>query len=243
MRTALTSLLLIATISVDAFAQPVICARKDGSLRLRSQSCRPKERVADLGPLLPGPAGPAGERGPIGPAGEAGQPGPMGPEGPASTSGVVVRDSRGFVVGPVISAGAATPTIAVRRVGNLLLSFGVTAAGFTSASSGPQVYFQASNCTGTPLLLTGAWDQLPLVRPVIIAGDIGYYPAGTPVSRNRQATAYPVSSPTDCTIGTFLLPGLCCQSHAASPPVPMADAATLEISTLGLLPPFSLDGL
>lgn len=231
-----------------ATASSLVCARRNGILALRETTCHAKERVTDLssgtqgppgerGPT--GPPGPAGTPGQPGPAGTPGPPGPRGPEGLASTSGIVVKDSRGYLVGPIVSV---TPTIVVRRVGDILLSLGVLSDGFTSASLAPQVYYQSSDCTGTPLLLTGAWNKLPLVRSAVVAGDTAYYPGGAPTLRSRQATAYPVASAADCVGGIFLLPGLCCQSQPADT-VPLSAAASLDLSTLGLLPPFSIEGL
>lgn len=240
------AMLCVATLFVS---QPVhadmVCARRDGGLRVRADTCRPKERKLDFAALedATGPQGPPGERGPEGPPGPPGPVGPAGLQGSVSTSGLLVRDSRGFVVGPVVSVDALAPTVVVLRLGGLLLSLGVTSDALTSASSVPQLYFQSSNCVGTPMLLTGVGHQLPLVRPVIVAGTTGYYPESPPSARSRQATAFPVSSADECTAGTFLLPGLCCQAHPASPLVPMSDAATMSISSLGLLPPFTVDGL
>jgi hypothetical protein len=234
---------LLAVIAADA---ATLCARKDGSVRVRPDACKGKERAVDLRTVQTSP-GEAGPQGPAGAQGLQGLPGPSGapgPPGPTATNGLLVRDSRGYVVGPVVLVGAFTPTTVVRRVGNLLLALGVNEDGLTSASGGPQLYFEASNCSGTAMLLTGAGSKLPLVRPVTVAGGTAYYPQTPPVARSRQATAFPVDSPAECTGGgTYLLPGLCCQSHAPSPLVPMSDATTFELSTLGLLPPFVFEGL
>lgn len=92
------------------------------------------------------------------------------------------------------------------------------------------------------MILTGGYEELPFVLPTVIAGATAYYASGPPTLRSRQATAYPVVLAEDCP-SLFLQPGLCCQAHAASPLVPMADASTLQVGTLGLLPPFSVEGL
>ena len=235
-------LILVSVVGAHtASADSMLCVGRNGSLHLRGNGCRSKEHAFDLG-TLPGliAQGPKGDPGPTGPPGPAGA---QGIPGSVTTNGLVVRDSRGYVVGPVVSVEAFTPTIIVRRVNDTLLSFGVTGHGFASASSTPQIYFEDSACTGTPLLLTGAGADLPLVRPVIMAGGAAFYPSGTPTERIRKATAYPVDSAAGCTAGTYLLPGLCCQSQPPSPPYPLAEAATLQVSTLGLLPPFVIDGL
>lgn len=250
MRTLFLAVALI-WFAAPASAEPILCARRDGSIKLRNDACRSKERPVDLGAVQGrpmGPAGPQGARGDTGPTGTtgaqgpAGSPGATGPQGPIAANPLIVRDSRGYIVGPVVSAEAYSPTVIVRRVGSVLLAFGVTPDGLTSSSSGPQLYYESPTCAGTPMVLTGGYDDLPFVLPTLIAGGTAYYPSGPPTQRSRQATAYAVASDTDCP-SLFLQPGLCCQSHAASPLVPMSDAATLQVSSLGLLPPFDIEGL
>lgn len=250
MRCALLFVVVLLVVSVAPAAQ-VLCTRRDGSLKLRTDTCRAKERPVNLanveaGPVgPPGPQGLRGETGPIGATGAQGLPGPIGPtgsQGPIAANPLIVRDSRGYIAGPVVSAEAFSPTLIVRRVGALLLAFGVTTDGFTSSTSAPQLYYESPTCTGTPMILTGGYDQLPFILPTVIAGGTAYYASGPPTERTRQATAYPVASAEDCP-STFLQPGLCCQSHPASPLVPMSDAATIQVGSLGLLPPFAVEGL
>lgn len=238
-------------------AEAILCARRDGSLRLRTDACRGKERPAsfqgDKGPAGPtgapgepgpqGPPGPPGPQGAQGTPGAAGAPGPRGPEGPTSTNGLIVRDSRGFLVGPIVSVEAFAPTIVVRRVGGTLFAFGVQEDGFTSPTTAPQIYFEQPDCSSDVLVLSGAWRSLPMVLPTLIFGDLAYYAAEQPVERVRRATAYPVASAAECPGGVFLLPGLCCQSQPATAPIPMSKAASFSISSMGLLPPFSFEGL
>lgn len=252
-------LVAILTTSSSSEAEERLCIRRDGSVRIRTDPCRNKERAVDIESLRgsPGPEGASGPQGPqglpgtpgaqglpgamgpAGPAGVAGAPGPQGPVGPTTTNGLVIRDSRGFLVGPVVSL---YPISVARRVGNVVFAFGTASSGFVSNQNATQLYFQDSNCSGTPMMLTGAWNDVALIRPVFVAGNTAYYPAGAPTLRTRQAIAFAVASAAEC-LGTFLLPGLCCQPGATSDPIPMADAATFQLSTLGLLPPFELDGL
>lgn len=242
-----------------ADAQERLCVRRDGSVRIRTDPCRTKERAFDVESLRgspgsqgpPGPQGAAGQPGPsgaqgpagatgtAGPPGAAGAPGPQGLPGPTTTNGLVIRDSRGFLVGPIVSL---FPISVARRIGDVVFAFGTASSGFVSHQNAMQLYFQASNCSGTPMMLTGAWNDAALIRPVFVAGDTAYHPVGTPTLRTREAVAYAVASAAECLGGTFLLPGICCQAGATSDPIPMADAMTFPLSTVGLLPPFTLGG-
>lgn len=251
MHRRLVVVIVVLWLAAPAFAASALCARRDGSIKLRTDACRTKERPIDLtnvvsGPTgLPGPTGPQGEIGPTGAPGAhgtAGPPGPTGAQGPIAANPLIVRDSRGYIVGPVVSAEAFEPTVIVRRVGSQLLAFGVTAVRLISSTSAPQLYYASPTCTGPPMILTGGYDELPFVLPTVIAGETAYYASGAPTLRSRQATAYPVASAEACP-SLYLQPGLCCHSQPASPLVPMSDAATLQVGSLGLLPPFEIEGL
>lgn len=191
---------------------------------------------------LPGPAGPPGPVGPPGPEGARGPQGPVGPAGPPSATGLVVRDSRGFLVGPVVETGDRRTVIA-RRVGEVVLAFGVTPEGLVS--SAPQLTYEAADCSGEPLMLLNPGSSaVPFVLPTFVAGDgaTAYYPTGIPALRTRRAVAWPAAA-DECHGGRFLLPGICCA--ALDTPVELfhADTLPLDVGTLGLLPPFHLDGL
>jgi hypothetical protein len=83
----------------------LLCARKNGTIKLRPTSCKPREKPVDLGALglqtpgLPGPQGPAGAQGPQGPAGAQGPEGPQGDQGPQGPPGVVLSSAGPQAVG------------------------------------------------------------------------------------------------------------------------------------------------
>src|SRR5947199_4887115 len=82
------SLLVVALCSsADAL---VLCAARDGSVKVRD-ACKPREHEIGSAVIgLPGPAGPTGPRGepgPSGPAGPQGAPGSPGAAGPPGERG------------------------------------------------------------------------------------------------------------------------------------------------------------
>ncbi len=234
MRRAIVCCLILLTSGAPLRAF-TLCAAKSGAVVARD-ACKRKERQLDLAGLTtPGAPGP---QGPAGPPGSPGQPGTGGP--PGAPGGLVVQDSRGYVVGPVLSAGGFAPVVVVVHAAGTLLAIAISPTRFISGPSA-QVYWESTDCTGTPLMLTGAGSDAALIKPTVVAGQTAYYPSGVPVVHLRKSIAYPVESANDCAMpGIFLLPGICCQPLLPGDQIALADASTLNLAHLGFLPPFSV---
>lgn len=228
-------LVLVVVVAASMFAPQladalVMCGpkRPDGTLRegapIRLRTvCRANELQLD--PVALGLQGPAGEQGP------AGATGPMGPTGEAT----VVRDSNGSTVGLLTSPGLGAPTI-VRKIGAEIFSFVVDENGFKRNFFAK---FESGDCTGQALL---DWDANALVRPTRVLDSAAYYPATAPAIYTVRSYRAAGSSPGFCSasLGTFLPPDLCCISAALGDAL-LAPAATIDLSTLGLTPPFSVE--
>jgi hypothetical protein len=79
---------VIALVSAQADAAPIVCQRKNGALLVRESACKRKERVVDLAQFgALGPKGDTGAAGPAGPKGDTGAAGPAGPAGPKGDTG------------------------------------------------------------------------------------------------------------------------------------------------------------
>ena len=232
-----------------------VCANKPGVLRIR-KACRKTERVVstaelglssgtgDAGPQGPlGPRGDPGLPGPQGPPGPQGDPGVPGPEGPPSLNGLVVRDSRGFLVGPVIGVNTTTTTAAIRADG-VLVAVRVDEDGFVSSGT-DQLYFEASECVGPPLVNVsgGTSAGRALIRSGTVFGGTLYLPVGEPVDVARRSFAQPARSAAECIGGRFLQPGFCCRATSPDPTFLMAPTSAFDLRELGLRAPFEVQGL
>lgn len=229
----------------------VLCARARGdgtfntSVKIR-EACRPTE--TQLHPVALGLQGPAG---PIGPSGPTGSVGPQGPAGPAA----VVKDANGALVGVVVGTApigdpvSAQPpgngTTVIRRVGSVPIEFYVTDTGFPEMEHAG-LEFSNANCTGAPMVVVVAWVTAPLVaRAVVVKGTTAYYPTGPLVpglygaSRLRVFGYDAASCAADG--GTFNPPTGCCLPGSFGGPGGTPVAA-LDLTTLGLVPPFHVEG-
>ncbi len=181
-----------------------------------------------------------------GPPGEPGPQGSPGPPGPA----LVVKDSNGAFVGLVSSPYNATVT---RTIDGRIFLFDVLPAGVMATLD--TLYFVSSDCTGTPLgsLPSSGYSTFLPTRLIIPNGDAdhlaapdakAHYPTAPPTFVVPQSTAHagPVGTSYHCNANDFpIADGLCCNSGAESG-TSVAPLASFDLSTLGLVPPFHLEG-
>src|SRR5690242_6469414 len=131
------------------------CIKSDGTLRIvgPSELCKSSETARDWS--IAGPAGPQGPQG---------QQGPTGPQGPAGPGDPVRRlvDALGVDIGSVVRLNGSglivDGLVAVHDDRNLVLTFGV---GFLDGTiAGGSIYFESTDCTGTPFIVTFAQEIL-----------------------------------------------------------------------------------
>jgi hypothetical protein len=136
-------------------------------------------------------------------------------------SPLVVRDANGVVVGPVINADDIPLTVA-RRIDGRAMKIEVAAPGFIDTTC-PEFCYDTADCTGTPYR-EASDAMLPFVS---VCGGTAYYPTGTPTIRSMLA----------CQIT-----GGACVAQPGPTDMTVTTVATFEIATLGLVPPFQVDG-
>jgi len=237
---------VLAALTIASAHAAVLCRKKTGAVVMRD-ACGKKETPIDLTQF--GAVGPPGEPGA---PGTPGTPGPMGP-------GFVVKDANGAVVGTFASGGL-RPTqfpfgAAIRQIGADLVLFVVSRDGFGDVAISP-LCFQSVDCTGTPLLgcappgassPKATVDPQALVSPVYLPyadnvnrPALGYYQIGSASTRSVGSTLYFTSQNACATAGgSFASPSTCCVPSPGS--VETAEAASLDLTTLGLVPPFHVE--
>jgi hypothetical protein len=198
------------------------------------------------------------QQGPPGPPGPKGDPGQQGPPGP----GLVVKDANGTLVGVVTSVyppvatfpvpGGGTPALAglvtvALRTGGLILSLSVTTDGFAEAglnllqAGTPMFLYESSDCTGERFLY-------PLIAPMPAAlvvtawiqGSTAFYASGVlQFHQFHSGLAYTDASACQQSSWTFTPPHYCCVNQTAQNGAPVT---ALDFTTLGLVPPFHVEG-
>ena len=185
-----------------------------------------------------GPAGARGANGPPGPAGAAGAPGaqgvpgPRGPIGPAGPAGQTpiggfldLVDSRGTIMGPDVGQLMLNINGLVVAVQNQ-----INHAGFLPYDTSLFIFNHLStDCSGPRYLPTGTFAS-----SLWIFGTTGYYAA--------TAGTQPLSSSYEQfqTGADITQPGQCV-SIPTPVPSPIGLAQTIDMNTLGFVPPFSLE--
>jgi len=138
----------------------------------------------------------------------------------------------------------------VRRLGGDLVHLDMNQSGFVQR--GPTMlgtfdtYYVAPDCTGTPLFPVnfGSTDEYAeYVFNSGIFGSVAYYVPGPAVTLSTASRLVPTFTPSDCSsfYGT-MIPGGCCQPFPYTVPMGLAPFATFDLSTLGLVPPFHIEG-
>ena len=164
---------------------------------------------------------------------------------------LVVKDTNGAVVGQLTDQdstdffhGGLGPSItkAVRRVNDQPLSFWVSDSGFVDMIGLlSALRFESSDCSGPALVEVGPSGLL--LPELYVHGTTGYY--GSPPVASHSIGAYLgfITSEATCFAdgGTsFVQPDECCFNYPFS--AVGAPAATVDIASLGLVPPFHVEG-
>jgi hypothetical protein len=208
----------VLTVVVFGSAQAeVLCKSKSNAVLAARTACTSKEVQVD--PIA------------------LGLQGPQGPPGPA----VVVVDSRGSLVGLLLGANG----LVIRQVHNSLFVTSISAEGFME-SGGVTVYFESTDCSGEPLIVTGLPESPSnLLPPSLLFRGRVYYAGDVPAIRtlNSQLTTPFTSEECGSRGGTMVLPDSCCFSPvwAVSPNTVWTSLVqTVSVDSFGLLPPFRI---
>jgi hypothetical protein len=172
-------------------------------------------------------------------------PGALGLQGPPGP-GLVVKDANNALVGAVLGTSLGAVLVA-RQVGGSRLQLLVNENGFLQDPGVPRRLYESTDCsdpawldqgeTGAPGGLSGT-----LILPAFRHGTVAFYPTaatGTMITPHSLQIFDPV-----CAGGVLSPPDVCCL------PIPQPDFGTvpvlpftlLDLSTLGLVPPFHVVG-
>ena len=194
----------------------------------------PRGPAGAAGPM--GLIGPRGAAGPIGARGPTGARGPAGPTGPQGSQGIAGRSEAGDV--PVIldATGrfmAYAGAIPVMQIGSDFVRVVGLPVGFDNFASSHFVFYHTqANCAGPRLMFS--FDAL---QPDMSGfNDTGYYPGGpltqqTVVSQENFLDGEDIAKPS-AHCGAVNPPFLA--------PVWFGPVKTVDINSLGFVPPFSL---
>lgn len=218
-----------------------------------------------------GDPGPQGQPGPQGPAGVRGPAGPQGPPGAGGATVVVRDSSGamvGSVLDLAVDAGRRASGIVdvevVRTVAGQLVSFIVgpieqSHIGIIGFAPPPgfdddlhqsvfhqgvfpdgNILYESVDCSGPPRLPA----DKPLVLPhAFVRGTTAYYRVVGPITeRVIQSSLFLDDTQEDCTArpGVFTAPD-CCVMNGAGSSMPTYDVGVLDLSSLGLVPPFHIE--
>jgi hypothetical protein len=176
----------------------------------------------------------------VGPTGPLGPPGPPGPAGPR----MVVKDSNGQLVGPVMSASELY-VVVERPVGAESLLVVVTRSGVAegpTSSALESQYFETTDCSGP-----GYRDEPQgggLFRETFVRGSQVYYLTGSMQTRTIASQLGFGATAASCAavMGLFTPPDVCCVAMVTPLTLQVESIATFDLSTLGLVPPFHVEG-
>jgi hypothetical protein len=153
-----------------------------------------------------------------------------------ATLAQVVKDSQGKLVGSVVDVDAQGWVDVVRELAGQKVEMVVSAQGFQSPSSWG-VYYATTDCSGSPFL-----DVLPgalVVHAPILAGR-AYYPFNVS-TQGPTMRSFESGVPPGVTCNNLTVRGGCC-TGAVGFAVFSAPASTIDLDTLGLVPPFHVEG-
>ena len=154
-----------------------------------------------------------------------------------AAGGLRVVDSQGRVVGP---PGEDVGSDVLMRVNGIVIQVGANAGGF--ADDAVFLLHQSSDCSDAPLL-----SAVPPEALVVFAQQRGgtlYYP-GRPLGDRVISSASLFTTPEECADaqGAALLDGRCCRTDIEFGAMPVAPVAQFDLTSLGLVPPFRIEGL
>jgi hypothetical protein len=161
---------------------------------------------------------------------------------PAALQGarLVVKDSQGKVVGAVLGQGDDEVRQVVRNVGGQPVAFWVTTDGFTNDPSGVsfELFYASTDCTGPPEMVAGGGSHVLL--PVAgVQGGVAYYASGA-VLTGQSGSGESFDDVDICDPASLTSRGGCCSDASVADAT--APAATVTLTSLGLVPPFHVEG-
>ena len=154
----------------------------------------------------------------------------------------VVRDANGAFVGAVIDLGEFEVTIA-RRLGADVVAFDVARGGL--GQSGAVTFsHESTDCSGPRYM-----EADRLLPQAVVRGGTAYWPTN-PIERRTIRSMESELSPEACAArrGTILPGGFCCLTLqfdcnvAPGATCPVGSVATFDLSTLGFVPLFHVEG-
>jgi hypothetical protein len=135
--------------------------------------------------------------------------------------------------------------VVARRVGSVLITFVVRAQSLAPSGqaigggSETNLYYESTDCSGAPLLP-------PTVVPITYSGRDGLVyaagPARSSIARSSEHSSqvWSFGACVEAALGTFIPPNRCCFGAAGAPGT-LAPLGVFDTTTLGLVPPFSVD--
>jgi hypothetical protein len=152
----------------------------------------------------------------------------------------VVVDSNGNFVGVLVELVLPDVGWVMRRIGDRPFLFYAASDGLAANPDTP-LWFESADCTGQGLFTV--YDAQPgLVPPeAIVSADHVYYPVGESAQHTIASSLYVHQTQQECTTGTFVPPDGCCFTLGGQPLTDAyVNAASIDTSSLGLVPPFHL---
>src|SRR5439155_25600317 len=145
------------------------------------------------------------------------------------------------VVGAVIApSGDGDVLHVVRSFGGQPVVLAVTADGFTNDDPTFALYHASTDCTGPPLINENGVTASRLLLPAAgVQGGVAYYASGTVVA-GESGSAETVDDPALCDPSLLTPRGGCCDNSVVADTT--SRAATLNLSSLGLVPPSHVEG-
>jgi hypothetical protein len=154
---------------------------------------------------------------------------------------ITVIDSQGNFVGAVLEAGLDRALI-VRAISGNSVPITVSTAGFIDTDGGGSISrmlsYESPDCTGTPLMFVEPPNTL-LPATARVSGTAAYFAkAGTAATRTALSFSESCAAPGG---GTPLPPSCCFSIPPPGDTEAYQEAASFDLSTLGLTPPFKID--
>lgn len=182
--------------------------------------------------------------------------------GGAASAGLIVVDANDAVVGNLVQLSSedgvidARHGLVARRVDGHLLALLFGATGFLEREQ--DFWHESVDCTGTPLSLVDPEFGAEVLTTVSVSNGFGYYASGAATTRTVSSLSVTISDAPDpatfcVTIcngrlggaaGAFTPPDACCCSGGSFLPItdPAVEFASFAVASLGLTPPFRVEG-
>ena len=222
---------VVACVATSGAASAAVLCRTSTGLVAVRDACKRGETQLD--PVALGLQGPKGDKG---------DPGPQGPPGPA----LVVRDANSKLAGVVVSFGNGQRTKVARRIGERVYVITIQTDGFPNTAGG--FTFESPDCTGAPFAVADGPSSSLMSGSLAVRSGTGYF--GQEPFEQRSAGSvisdllFDVSE-SECTTywhGAFTPPEGCCLRETLVGPLYLAPLTAFDMSTLGLVPPFRVEG-